>query len=71
MNAEKQESHAPPIAALKERDLTELTLLFDRQDSDDIEADVINKLGMLYPEPSWDEELLFEKDVYDFLDGYL
>jgi hypothetical protein len=71
INADKQESHAPPIAPLKERDLTELTLLFDRKDSDDIEADVIYKLGMLSPEPSWDEELFFEKDVYDFLEGYL
>jgi hypothetical protein len=71
INVNKQEIHAPPIAPLKERDWTELALLFDRQDSDDIEADVINKLDMLYPEPSWDEELFFEKDIYDFLEDYL
>jgi hypothetical protein len=71
INANKPEIHAPPIAPLKERDLTELKFLFDRQDSDDIEADVIDKLGMLSPEPSWDEELFFEKDIYDFLEEYL
>ncbi|MEA5572342.1 hypothetical protein [Calothrix sp. UHCC 0171] len=71
MNVNKQANHAPPIAPLKERDWKELILLFDRQDSDAIEADVVNKLKMLYPEPSWDEELFFEQEIYEFLEEYL
>jgi hypothetical protein len=58
-------THASPLAPLNDRDLRELVVLFDRKDSDEIEADVISKLNMLYPEPSWDEE------PYDFLQEYL
>ncbi len=57
--------HAAPLAPLRERDWTEITLLFDRQDSDEIEADIIEKLSMLHPEPCWDE------DPYEFLSEYL
>ncbi|MBF2067113.1 MAG: hypothetical protein IGS39_22265 [Calothrix sp. C42_A2020_038] len=58
-------THAPPLTSLKDRDWKELASLFDRHDSDEIEADVISKLNMLHPEPSWDE------DPYDFLREYL
>lgn len=57
--------HAAPLAPLKERDWKEIASLFDTKDSDEIEADVINKLSMLHPEPSWDE------DSYDFLSEFL
>jgi hypothetical protein len=58
-------AHAAPLAPLRERDWTEIALLFDRQDSDEIEADVISKLSMLHPEPCWDE------DPYEFLSEFL
>lgn len=57
--------HAAPLTPLKERDWKELVSLFDRHDSDDIEADVISKLNMLCPEPCWDE------NPYQFLSDYL
>lgn len=63
--AQEANTHAAPLTHLKERDWKELALLFDRHDSDEIEADVISKLNMLCPEPSWDE------DPYDFLSEYL
>jgi hypothetical protein len=63
--AQEASIHAAPLSPLKERDWKELASLFDRKDSDEIEADVISKLNMLYPEPSWDE------DPYDFLREYL
>lgn len=58
-------THAAPLTHLKDRDWKELALLFDRHDSDEIEADVINKLNMLCPEPSWDE------DPHEFVREYL
>jgi hypothetical protein len=64
-------AHAAPLAPLRERDWTEIELLFDRQDSDEIEADVINKLGMLHPEPCWDEDPYCGEDPYEFLSEYL
>lgn len=63
--AQEASTHAAPLTPLKERDWKELVSLFDRHDSDDIEADVISKLNMLYPEPSWDE------DPYNFLSDFL
>jgi hypothetical protein len=58
-------AHAAPLAPLRERDWAEIALLFDRQDSDEIEADVIKKLNTMHPEPCWDE------DPYEFLSEFL
>ncbi len=63
--AQEASQNAAPLIPLEERDWKELALLFDRHDSDEIEADVISKLNMLCPEPSWDE------DPYEFLSEYL
>lgn len=63
--AQEASTHAAPLTPLKERDWKELVSLFDRHDSDDIEADVISKLNMLCPEPCWDE------NPYQFLSDYL
>lgn len=65
LSSQQGYAHAAPLAPLRERDWIEIVLLFDRQDSDEIEADVIDKLGMLHPEPCWDE------DPYEFLSEYL
>jgi hypothetical protein len=58
-------NHAAPLAPLKDRDWLALMILFDRQDSDEIEAEVISKLSWMVPEPSWDE------DPFDFLRDFL
>lgn len=58
------ESHAPPLQ-LQDRDWKELVKLFDRKDNDEIEADIMNKLRWLVPEPCW------EDDPYDFLEEYI
>lgn len=60
-----QEMHAPPLAPLNTRDLKALDELFERNDNEMIEADIISKLKMMVPEPSWEE------DPYDFLREFL
>lgn len=58
-------NHAAPLAPLKDRDLLALIVLFDRQDGDEIEAEVMLKLSWMSPEPAWDEE------SYGFLGEFL
>jgi hypothetical protein len=58
-------NHAAPLAPLKDRDWLALIILFDRQDGDEIEAEVMSKLSWMVPEPSWDE------DPFDFLGEFL
>ncbi|AFZ03742.1 hypothetical protein [Calothrix sp. PCC 6303] len=58
-------NHAAPLAPLKDRDWLALIILFDRQDGDEIEAEVMSKLSLMVPEPSWDE------DPFDFLGEFL
>ncbi len=57
--------HSPPLMPLRERDWKVLAELFDRGDSDEIEADINNKLLLMIPEPCW------EDDPFDFLREYL
>ncbi|MCG6134142.1 MAG: hypothetical protein MET45_05695 [Nostoc sp. LLA-1] len=57
--------YAPPFTSLRERDWKAMTELFDREDSDDIEADIRSNLLWLTPEPCW------EDDPFDFLREYL
>nr|WP_238178516.1 hypothetical protein [Calothrix sp. 336/3] len=59
------EFHAPPLMELKERDWKAMVELFERKDSDDIEADINSNLKFLFPEPCWEEE------PFDFLQEYL
>lgn len=59
------EGYAPPLAPLKDRDLIALTALFDRDDSEEIDAEVSSKLRLMVPEPVWEE------DPYEFLREYL
>lgn len=56
--------HAAPIMPLQDRDFTEMAKLFERQDADEIEADINRALLWLSPEPCWDEE-------FDFLGEFL
>lgn len=65
VNSSTQEVHASPLAPLNSRDLTALTELFERNDSDAIEAEINSKLQMMVPEPSWEE------DPYEFLREFL
>lgn len=50
--------YAAPLSPLKERDTTALADLFEREDLDEIEADVTIHLHWLWPEPCWEEEPL-------------
>jgi hypothetical protein len=49
------------LTSLKERDQSALLELFDREDSEDIAADIANSLQWLMPEPCW------EDNPFDFL----
>ncbi|MEH1910576.1 hypothetical protein [Nostoc sp.] len=57
--------YAPSLTFLRERDWTALIELFDRDDGDEIEADIHSSLFWLIPEPCW------EDDPFDFLREYL
>jgi hypothetical protein len=59
------EVYAPPSTSLRNRDWKALLELFDREDVDEIEADVQDSLRLLPPEPCW------EDDPFDFLREYL
>ncbi|AFY31215.1 hypothetical protein [Calothrix sp. PCC 7507] len=59
------EVHAAPSTALRTRDWKALLELFDREDVDEIDADVHGSLRLLPPEPCW------EDDPFDFLREYL
>ncbi|WP_017651084.1 hypothetical protein [Fortiea contorta] len=59
------EIYAAPSIALRKRDWKALIELFDRDDVDEIEADVHGSLLLLPPEPCW------EDDPFDFLREYL
>ncbi|NJL79660.1 MAG: hypothetical protein HC917_13945 [Richelia sp. SM2_1_7] len=61
----KSDVHAPPLVEFNERDWKILVELFDRKDSDEIEADINKKLSWMVPEPAWEDEPL------DFLQEYL
>ena len=54
-----------PYNLVRERDWEALNLLFDRDDSDEIEADIQSKLLFLVPEPCW------EDNPFDFLQEFL
>lgn len=54
------------LMPLRERDVTALAVLFERDDSEEIEADINHNLIWLWPEPCWDDE-----DPFDFLGDYL
>lgn len=57
--------YAPVFTSLRERDWNVLIELFDREDVDEIEADISSSLHWLIPEPCW------EDDPFDFLREYL
>jgi hypothetical protein len=57
--------YAPALISLEERDWTVMTELFDREDSDEIEADIRTSLLLMIPEPCW------EDDPFEFLSEYL
>jgi hypothetical protein len=54
--------HTAPISALRDRDLSALSALFDRYAMPEIESDIHRVLILLPPEPCWeDEDLEFIK----------
>lgn len=57
--------YAPAITSLEERDWKAMTELFDREDSDEIEADIRSNLLLMIPEPFWGD------DPFAFLREYL
>jgi hypothetical protein len=57
--------YAPPFTSLRERDWKVMIELFDREDSEEIEADIKSNLLLRTPEPCW------EDDPFDFLREYL
>ncbi|MDZ8023148.1 MAG: hypothetical protein RMX65_023695 [Nostoc sp. DedQUE01] len=57
--------YTPSLPSLRDRDWTALIELFDRDDGDDIEADIHINLFWLIPEPCW------EDDPFDFLREYM
>ncbi|MFE4104914.1 hypothetical protein [Almyronema epifaneia] len=59
------DAHADPVAPLRYRDLTALTEVFDDEQISEIEADILQHLSWMHPEPCWDDE------PYEFLQGYL
>ncbi|GAX44027.1 hypothetical protein NIES4075_50440 [Tolypothrix sp. NIES-4075] len=59
------EVYALPLRAMNERDWKAMAELFDREDGDEIEADINSKLRRVIPEPCW------EDDTFDFLREYL
>lgn len=57
--------YTPSLPSLRDRDWIALRELFDRDDGDEIEADIHTNLFWLIPEPCW------EDDPFDFLREYL
>lgn len=51
--------HAAPLSPLRDRDLEIMAEWFDQEDMPEIEAEVNFHLGMMYPEPIWEEGLDF------------
>lgn len=58
-------NYAAPLTPLTERDLDALAEMFELQDNDEIEADIMQHLHLLCPEPCWEEE------TFEFLQDYL
>ena len=54
--------HAAPISPLRDRDLEIMAEWFDREDMPEIEDEVNFHLGMMYPEPLWDDGLSFLRE---------
>lgn len=59
------EHYADPLSPLKQRDLTALAALFQREDIYTIEVDISYVLLRLLPEPCWEE------DPFEFLKDFL
>ncbi|MBW4560882.1 MAG: hypothetical protein KME32_06920 [Mojavia pulchra JT2-VF2] len=57
--------HTPLITSIAERDWKAMTELFDREDGDEIEADIHTNLLLMTPEPCWGD------DPFEFLREYL
>jgi hypothetical protein len=55
----------PSYTVLRERDWEALKSLFDRDDGEEIEADIKHKLSWLVPEPCW------EDNPFEFLREFL
>ncbi len=59
------DNFAAPLSPLRSRDIQALKALFDREDVEELAADVTARLLLLYPEPCW------EDDMFSFLREYL
>lgn len=58
-------NYAPPMMPLRERDSIAMQGFFEREDLEEIAADIEHNLGQLYPEPVWDD------DHWEFLQDFL
>ncbi|KAM3111117.1 hypothetical protein [Phormidesmis sp. 146-33] len=58
--------HAAPISPLRDRDIAELSGLFDREDILELEQNVNHYLIRLFPEPCWEDD-----DDLSFLNEHL
>ena len=62
---DKKDINIVPYSVIRERDWEALHSLFDRDDSDEIEADIKSQLVWLVPEPCW------EDNPFEFLKEFL
>jgi hypothetical protein len=52
-----QWNHSAPLMTIQERDWSEMNDYFERQDMNELEADIEGLLNRLTPEPIWEDEL--------------
>lgn len=60
-------TNAPPLMPLNDRDLKVLETFFKRNGIKEIETDVIRSLGLLQPEPCWDDDPMEIKFLKEYL----
>ncbi|MDB9311889.1 hypothetical protein PN462_02155 [Spirulina sp. CS-785/01] len=65
------EYHGAQLMPLKKRDLLALSKLFDQEDIEAINDDVVAALGVLVPEPCWEDVEEWSKTSWDFLAEFL
>lgn len=55
-----QIDHAVPLSPLRDHDLEIMADWFERPEINEIEADIDYHLGLLYPEPPWEDAIDFK-----------
>ncbi|NEO28791.1 MAG: hypothetical protein F6K03_18435 [Kamptonema sp. SIO4C4] len=67
----KTEYHGAQLMPLKKRDLLALSNLFEQEDIEAIHDDVVAALGVLVPEPCWEDVEEWSNTTWDFLAEFL